>query len=166
LDAAPQVPFTEALHDEVAESQPKPELQSQVQSPAVAERAQFPDTDCEVAVEWALASATVPPQTSCTQESEAPSTHPETHETETSGTETDEKEQDAFPDLVPTARPVPERTGLETEAEAPCARAGTGYPFTVHEAQPAEVPAFPPSTRASVEPGAFTRPTADPEDAG
>ncbi|MFZ3232874.1 MAG: hypothetical protein WA194_05065 [Patescibacteria group bacterium] len=52
------------MQDDVAESQPKPELQSQVQSPAVAERAQLPDTDCEVAVEWAFASATVPPQTS------------------------------------------------------------------------------------------------------
>ena len=114
------------MQEEAAGSHPNPELQSQVQRPADAERAQFPDTDCEVAVEWALASATVPPQTSWTQESEAPSTHPETHETETSEAETEENEQEAFPDLVPTVRPVPERTGLETEAEAPWASAGTG----------------------------------------
>lgn len=166
LAAVPQVPGTEALQEEVPESQPNPELQSQVQSPAVAERAQFPDTDCEVAVECAFASAIVPPQTSCTQESAAPSTHPETHDTETSDTVTEAKEQDAFPDFVPIVRPVQERIGLETEEEAPCARTGTTYPLTVHEAQPAEVPAFPPSTRASVEPGAFTRPTTDQEEAG
>jgi len=104
---------------EVPESQPYPELQSQVQSPAVADRAQFPDTDCEVAVEWALESAIVPPQTSCTQESDAPSTHPDTHDTDVSDAVTEAKEQEALPDFVPIVSPVQETTGLETEAEAP-----------------------------------------------
>lgn len=132
----------------------------------MAERFQFPDTDWEVAVEWAFASAIVPPQTSCTHESDAPSTQPVTQETEASVVVTVANEQEATPVFVPIFAPVQERTALFTLAVAPCPSAGTEYPFTVPEAQPAEVSAFQPSTRASEVPGDLTRPVTDQDDAG
>lgn len=137
-----------------------------MQSPAVADRFQFPDTDCDVAVECALGSAIVPPHTSCTQDNEAPSTHPDTQETEESTVVTVANEQEALPDFVPTFNQVQERTALLTVADAPCPSAGTAYPFTVPDEQPAEVQIFPPSTNASEVPGAFIRPATEPDDAG
>lgn len=165
LEAVPHAPSTEALQEEVEASQPKPELQSQVQSPAVAERAQLPETDCEEAVECAFVSAIVPPQTSAIQESEGPSAYPGRHETDTSEAEGVPIEHEAFPVFVPMERPVPERTPFVTEAEAPWESAGTAYPFKVPEAQPVGVPDFAPSTSGSegVPAGSRTSPSTEPE---
>ena len=124
MDAPQHAPSTDALQIEADGSQPYQALQSQVQSPAVAERFQFPETDCEEAVEWAFASEIVPPQTSCTQESEAHSTHQDTHETETSEAAVLAKLQVAVPVLVPIASQVQERTLFVTVADEPWANAG------------------------------------------
>lgn len=163
--AVPQVPLTEALQDDVAESQPYPELQSQVQAPAVADRLQFCVTVWSVAVEWALASAIVPPQTSATQESAGPSTYPGTQAIEFSVTEGVPMAHVAVPAFVPMVSPVPERTGFDTAAVPAWAIAGTEYPLTVVAAQPVGTPAWAPSIKGSeTDPaGSLTRPATDPE---
>lgn len=163
--AVPQTPLTEALQDDVAESQPYPELQSQVQAPAVADRDQFCVTVWRVAVEWALASAIVPPQTSATQVSAGASTYPATQATEFSVTDAVPIAHVAVPLLVQRVSPVPERTDFDTAAVPPWASVGTEYPLTVVVAHPVGVPDWAPSTKGSeTEPeGSLTKPATEPE---
>lgn len=107
-------------------SQEKPAEHSKVQSPGDAEKFQFPETDWEEALDsaWGIpVPGAVPPQASSTQygpEGPEAGTYPDSQEADSEERVTAPNEQDAV------AERVPRSAGLETGADCPETRSGTG----------------------------------------